>query len=182
MSAKRPSRIPGDAFTLADGQRFFLRPIRPDDVDALRRGFARLTPEQVRLRVFHRMNDLSPEIAQRLCNVRAEHGAAYVVTDAQGEIRGEARMYIDPTPTSAEFALIVDPTLIGLGIGRRLMERLLEESRQRRLTELWGSVLRENALMLDFASRLGAQREAVAEEPDLVHVRFDLTAPAKQPD
>ena len=162
---------------LADGSRLAIRAIRPDDVDALRRGFARLTPDQVRLRVFHRMNDLSAEVAERLCTVRPEHGAAFVATDADGEIRGEARIHVGPTPDRAEFALIVDPALVGLGVGRALMQRLLDESRQRGLREVWGSVLVENSLMLDFASRLGAAREAVPGEPDLLIVRFDLSDP-----
>lgn len=176
MTTPRPrSRRPrGERLALDGGLVLHVRPIRPDDVDALRRGFARLTPEQVRLRVFHRMNDLSEEIAERLCNVRKEHGAAFVATDAQGEIRAEARIYIGPTPDRAEFALVVDPALVGQGVGRALMQRLLDEARRRRLVEIWGAVLTENAGMLDLAQRLGATREGVPGEPGLVHVRFDL--------
>src|SRR5690606_41314037 len=138
---------------LASGLVLHVRPIRPDDVDALRRGFRRLTPEQVRLRVFHRMNDLSEEIAERLCNVREHQGAAFVATDAEGEIRAEARIYIGPTPDRAEFALIVDPELVGQGVGNALMHRLLDEARRRKLAELWGAVLTENVQMLDLARR-----------------------------
>lgn len=165
----------GEQLALTGGLVLWIRPIRPDDVDALRRGFARLTPEQVRLRVFHRMNDLSEEIAERLCSVREHQGAAFVATDAEGEIRAEARIYIGPTPERAEFALVVDPVLVGQGVGRMLMQRLLDEARRRRLVELWGAVLVENVNMLDLAQRLGATREGVPGEPGLVHVRFDLT-------
>ena len=174
MRTKRARRPRSRRLVLADGFVLHVRPIRPDDVDALRRGFARLTPEQVRLRVFHRMNDLSEEIAERLCNVREEHGAAYVATDADGEIRAEARLYIGPTPDRAEFALVVDPALVGKGAGRALMQRLLDEARRRGLVDLWGAVLTENVNMLDLAQHLGATREAVPGEPGLVHVRFDL--------
>lgn len=178
MTTSRPSqsrRPRGKRLVLASGPVLHLRPIRPDDVEALRRGFARLTPEQIRLRVFHRMNDLSEENAERLCNVREHQGAAFVATDAEGEIRAEARIYIGPTPDRAEFALIVDPALVGRGVGRALMQHLLDEARQRRLVELWGAVLTENTSMLDLAQRLGAAREGVPGEPGLVNVRFDLT-------
>ena len=168
-------RARGQRLVLANGFVLSLRPIGPGDVDALRRGFARLTPEQVRLRVFHRMNDLSEENAERLCNVREHQGAAYVATDAEGEIRAEARIYVGPTPDRAEFALIVDPTLVGQGAGSALMQRLLDEARRRRLVQLWGAVLTENVGMLDLAKRLGATRESVPGEPGLVYVRFDLT-------
>jgi acetyltransferase len=71
--------------------------------------------------------------------------------------------------------VIVDPTLLGLGIGRALMRRLVGDARRRGLSELWGSVLAENALMLDFSQRLGAARESMADEPGVVRVRFDLS-------
>jgi acetyltransferase len=171
VSSRRPR---GQRLVLANGFVLHVRPIRADDVDALRRGFARLTPEQVRLRVFHRMNDLSEVNAEHLCNVREHQGAAYVATDADGEIRAEARIYIGPTPDRAEFALIVDPELVGQGAGSALMQRLLDEARRRRLVELWGAVLTENVGMLDLAQRLGATRESVPGEPGLVYVRFDL--------
>lgn len=164
----------GETFTTLDGRTLLLRPIRPGDADALLRAFARLTPEQIRLRVFHRMNALSPQVAKWMCDVDAATAAAYVVTDDDGEIRGDARLYVDADNAGAEFAIIVDPALTGVGVGRALMQRLLDESRARGLRELWGVVLTENASMLDLASRLGAQREAVAGEPDLLRVRFDL--------
>lgn len=169
--------VNGEAFQTLDGQTLWLRPVRPDDVEALRRGFARLTPEQIRLRVFHRMNELSPEMLHLLANVDPERGAAFVATDADGEIRGEARLYVDRTLDSAEFALIVDPSLAGKGVGRTLLRRLIAESRRRALRELWGLVLTENAAMLDLASHLGAERAAMPGELDTVRVHFDLTDP-----
>ncbi|WP_300616997.1 GNAT family N-acetyltransferase [Dokdonella sp.] len=170
-------RSRGEPFRTLDGGTLWMRPVRPDDVEALRRGFARLTPEQIRLRVFHRMNELSPQMLHLLANVDPERGAAYVATDADGEIRGEARLYVDRTLDSAEFALIVDPSLTGKGVGRALMLQLLVESRRRGLRELWGLVLSENTAMLDLAGRMGAERAAIPGELDTVRVSFDLDDP-----
>lgn len=164
----------GQPFQTLNGRTLWLRPVRPDDVDALQRGFARLTPEQIRLRVFHRMNELSPQMLHLLANVDPAKGAAYVAVDAGGEIRGEGRLYVDHTLDSAEFALIVDPSLTGQGVGRTLLLRLIAESRRRGLRELWGLVLAENSAMLDLAERVGAERTAVPGELDTVRVRFDL--------
>jgi acetyltransferase len=184
MSA-RPSpnrsatRARGRAFRTVDGRLLRVRPVRVDDIDALKRGFARLTPEQVRQRVFHRMTELSDQAAYNLVHFDPATTAAFVVVDADDEIRGEARMHVDAEGRSAEFAVVVDPALLGVGIGRALMQRLVGEGRRRGLVELWGSVLAENALMLDFSRRLGAQREAVPGEADLVRVRFDLRRPLR---
>ncbi|HEU4665986.1 MAG TPA: GNAT family N-acetyltransferase [Dokdonella sp.] len=174
---RRPTRPRGRAFRTADGRVLRVRPVRADDIDALKRGFARLTPEQVRQRVFHRMTELSEQAAHNLVHFDPTTTAAFVVVDDDGEIRGEARMHVDPGGRSAEFAVVVDPALLGIGIGRALMRRLVSEGRRRGLSELWGSVLAENAHMLDFSRRLGAQREAVPGEADLVRVRFDLRRP-----
>lgn len=160
---------------------FRLRAIHPSDVPALQHAFARLTPEQVRHRTFHHMNELTAEAATRLANVPHDLGAAYVVVDDGGEIRGEARFYVDAGTPGAEFALIVDPSMLGIGIGRALMRKLFAEARRRGLRELWGTVLAENALMLDFTQRLGAARETMADEPGVVRVRFDLSRPLSRP-
>jgi acetyltransferase len=165
--------------TTTDGTRLRLRPVRPDDAAALQRGFARLTPEQVRQRTFHRMNELSDEAAHRLASIDLATAAAYVVVDDHGELHGEARLHVEGDGDVAEFALVVDPEMLGVGIGSALMRRLFEEARRRGLREMWGTVLAQNALMLELATRLGAQREAVAGEADVVRVRFDLMRPIR---
>jgi len=169
-----PAAEPIESFRIADGHTLSLRPIQPEDADALRRAFSRLTPEQVRLRLFHRVNELSREAAEQLTTIDPATTIAYVVVDADGEIRAEARIHIDPVTDSAEFAVAVDPSFTNQGIGRRLMERLVEDTRRRGLYELWGDVMAENHTMLDFMKRLGAERRAIPDEPGLTRVHFRL--------
>ena len=161
---------PAESFPISDGRRLSLRPIRPGDADALRRAFARLTPDQVRLRLFHRMNELSREAAARMTQVDPDTTVAYVVVDGDDEIRGEARMHVDAVTATAEFAVAVDPQFTHLGIGRRLMRRLIDEARRRGVTELWGDVLAQNQTMLSFAKALGAERHAAPDEPGITRV------------
>jgi acetyltransferase len=157
-------------FTAADGRALALRPILPDDADALRRGFARLTPEQVRLRTFHRQNELTPAAAERLARIDPDTTTAWVAVDADGEIRGEARLHVDAVTDSAEFGVAVDPAFTSQGVGRALMRRLLDDARRRDLFEVWGDVLAENHTMLDFVKALGAERKALADEPGVIRV------------
>jgi GNAT superfamily N-acetyltransferase len=173
VGAPAPAR-PIETFRTANGHMLSLRPIRPDDADALRRAFSRLTPEQVRLRLFHRVNELTREAAEQLTTIDPSTTIAYVVVDADGEIRAEARIHIDAVTDSAEFAVAVDPSFTNQGIGRRLMERLVEDARRRGLYEMWGDVLAENHTMLDFVKRLGAERRSVPDEPGLTRVHFNL--------
>ena len=169
----------GRTLKTSDGRRLLLRAISAADVEALQRGFARLTPEQVRQRIFHRMTELSPQAAANLANVDPASGAAYVAVDDAGEIRGEARIHVQDATHDAEFALIVDPDWLGVGVGGALMRRLAEEARHRGLQEIWGKVLSGNSQMLEFASTLGAVRETLPLEPDLVCVRIDLKRPLR---
>jgi acetyltransferase len=174
--AKKSDRPRAEAFTTRDGRPLYLRPIHPDDADALRRAFARLTPEQARLRTFHRIAELSPEVAARLTRVDPDVATALVVVDADGEIRGDARLHVDAVTDSAEFAVAVDPAFTNQGVGWRLMERLFEDAKRRGLHELWGDVLAENHTMLDFAKAMGAERRPLENEPGVVRVTFKVGA------
>jgi acetyltransferase len=169
-----PQRGHGESFTTPDGRGLFLRAIDPEDADALRRGFARLTPEQVRQRTFHRIAELSPEIAARLTRIDPETASAYVAVDDAGEIRGDARLAFDQVTETAEFGVVVDPGYTNQGVGGRLMQLLFEDASRRGARELWGDVLVENHAMLDFARAMGAERRAVPDEAGIVRVTFRM--------
>lgn len=172
---KKPKRGSAEAFTTPDGRPLFLRAIQPDDADALRRAFARLTPEQARLRTFHRIAELSPEMAERLTQIDPDVATALVVVDADGEVRGDARLHVDAATDSAEFGVVVDPDFTNQGIGWRLMQRLLEDAKRRGVYELWGDVLVENHTMLDFAKAMGAERRPLEHEPGVMRVTFRVS-------
>ncbi len=172
----KAGRSRGDAFATPDGRRLVVRAIGPGDADALRRGFARLTPEQARLRTFHRIAELSPEMAERLTRIDPETTTALVVVDADGEIRGDARLHVDTATDSAEFGVAVDPDFTNQGIGWRLMQRLVEDAKRRGVYEIWGDVLAENHTMLDFAKAMGAERRPLEDEPGVIRVTFRVRA------
>jgi RimJ/RimL family protein N-acetyltransferase len=172
--AKKASSGRTEAFTTSDGRHLFLRPIRPEDAEALRRAFQRLTPEQARLRTFHRIVELSPEMAERLTRIDPDVATALVAVDDDGEIRGDARLYVDAVTDSAEFGVAVDPEFTNQGIGWQLMQRLFEDAKRRGVYELWGDVLAQNHTMLDFAKAIGAERRTLADEPGVVRVTFRM--------
>lgn len=165
----------GRPLTARDGRLLILRAIRPDDVDALRRAFSRMTPEQVRMRVFHALNELPEPIARYMCNVDPEKTAAFVVTDADGgEIRAEARVHFDPVSATAEFGIAVDPAFIGQGLGLALMLELVEASRARGMLGMWGDVLVENTPMLALTDRLAFVRSSTPGDPGVLRLTLDL--------
>jgi GNAT superfamily N-acetyltransferase len=164
---------PTEPVFLNDGSMLNLRPISEVDVDALIRAFKRMTPEQVRARVFYTLSELPEPIARFMCHVDPEITIALVAVDPDGsEIRGEARAHIDPVTQTAELAIAIDPGYTGRGLGRILVERLIEASKAREVNEIWGDTQAGNTAMLALTKRLGfAQRR---ERDDATLVRFSL--------
>jgi acetyltransferase len=159
--------------SLRDGRAFTLRPIRPEDEDALRAFGARLTREDIRMRFFAPLATLTHEMAARLSQIDYDRQMAFVATGGEGEIWGVVRLSSDPDNVCAEFAIIVRTDLKGTGLGRLLMARIIDYARRRGLTELEGMVLRENSTMLDFSRGLGF-RITGSGDPTIVRVVLDL--------
>ena len=157
---------------LDDGREFLLRPLQSVDLDALRRAFRRLTPEEVELRFLHQSRELPAFIENEVRELDPVRDAAFVLEAVDGEIRAVADLHVDASdPTQAEFGLVVGQAIAGHGLGRLLMQRLLMEARHRGLA-LHGSVRRDNARMLDLCRSLGGTATVEPGEPGLMAVRF----------
>src|SRR3569832_2893218 len=95
----RPGPATGEVVSARDGRTLLLRHIEPADVDALRRGFADLTAEEIRLRFLHPLTDLPPHVARQFCDIDTAHAVAIVLLDpspAAPTIRAVARAYVAP--------------------------------------------------------------------------------------
>jgi len=163
---------------LPDGREVLLRPIEPVDAEPLRQSFARLSPEEVRLRFLHPITKLTPAFAQQLCDLDPATGFALVVSEplpaGSALIGAVARLAIDREAGVADFALIVGREISGQGVGSLLVRRLIDYARRRRLDEIRGDVLEDNAPMLALCDRLGFSRSHQPEEPGMVRVRRSL--------
>ena len=158
---------------LDDGRTFALRPLRTDDLEALRRAFLRLTPEEIEYRFFYRSRELPASVQAQVRGLDPRCDAAFVIDD-DGEIRAVADLHLEhPGAREAEFGLIVGKAISGHGIGRRLMLRLLDEARSRGLAALYGSVRADNSRMLELCRELGATITPVAGDSAVLCVRLE---------
>jgi acetyltransferase len=160
------------SFTLPDGEKIFLRPLRPDDAQALREGFRRMDPEDVRMRFFAQMREMSPAVAARLTQLDYNREMALAAFPAKGESRGGlgvVRLIADPDNQRAEFAVTIRSDAKGRGLGRALMERIMDYAVKRGIGEIWGDVLAGNTRMLTLCEELGFERGA--PEDGIVRVR-----------
>ncbi len=160
----------------ARGEPLTIRPIRPEDAAAHAALFRRISPEDVRLRFFTMLRELSPERIARLTQVDYDREMAFVAVRANGDTVGVSRLVRDRD--EGEFAIIVQSDMKGRGLARHLMERLITWGRAQGMTEIVGQVLAENGPMLAFMRRLGFKAARVPDEPDLVEVRLALTPQA----
>lgn len=171
----------GESVQAADGTALVLREIRPDDFQALQRGFRNLTPDEVRMRFLHPLTDLVEPVARRMCDLDPKTAVAFVLADPpqvrEPELHAVARAYIDPATLAAEFAIIVQHRFAGQGFGTLLLHRLIDACRARGAVEMWGDVFLDNGAMLELCERFGFDRNSQLHDPGVIRVRLDLTKP-----
>jgi acetyltransferase len=167
-----------ETIALGDGRTLMLRPILPEDEPSLRAGFAKLTPEEIRMRFFVPLKTLSHVMAARFTQLDYDREMALVLTEpgipGKTEIYGVVRISADPDNERAEYAIVVRGDLTGMGLGLLMMRRIIDYARRRRIGEIFGDVLRENTTMLQICDRLGFSRVMVPDEPNLLRVVLKL--------
>ena len=155
------------------GETLEIRPIRPEDAEAHLALFKRLSPEDIRYRFFSLLRDLSAEQIARLTQVDYDREMAMIAVRGE-ETVGVARLVRESPGTEAEFAIAVDRAMKGKGVGRHLMERIIDWGRSQGLTAITGQILADNAPMLAFIRRLGFEIRRFPDEPDVVEARLNL--------
>jgi acetyltransferase len=158
----------------AKGQRFLLRPIRPEDADAHAALFTRFTAEDMRYRFFSAMRHLPTEQITRMTDIDYTREMAIIAVNlATGETAGAARLVRNDTDgLSAEFAVAVEPAAKGLGLASTLMRAVIAWGKANGVAEITGQILADNAPMLAFIRKLGFEIARVPEEPEVVEARL----------
>jgi acetyltransferase len=145
----------------AGGQRLQMRDIHPRDAAALIRGFARLSPEEVRMRFLYPMKMLTDELANKLSKLHRHREVAIVLSDfappGEAQIFAVVRASRQPYSKAADFAIVVPRALSHQGIGRLLMLELINRCKAAGVTQLLGDVLADNSAMMALARSLGFQ-------------------------
>jgi acetyltransferase len=153
-----------------------IRPIRPEDEALYAAFFARLTPNDQRLRFFTARPDLSHKFLARLTQIDYAREMAFVaVAEATGELLGVVRFVADPDYVQGEYALLVRSDLKGRGLGWHLMQHLIVYARAEKIEQLYGCVLTENATMLRMCRELGFSVEPEPGDAAVQRVILRLT-------
>ncbi|SOC54442.1 acetyltransferase [Chromohalobacter canadensis] len=161
------------------GQRYGLRPIRPEDEGALVEMLRNSTPEDVRLRFFAAIKPFDHAFAARLTQIDYDREMAFVATSpGESAIVGVVRLSADPDKEKAEFAIMVRSDKKGTGLGYRLMQQMIDYARESGIRQVFADVLRENHSMRQMAAELGFVTQPAGDTVDTVTLSLDLTRPA----
>ena len=123
------------------------RPIQADDVERLRRMFGRCSPETIYRRFFSYYPEAPEWVLRRLTYVDYvnRHAVVAVIDD---EIVGVARFDKVGAGDAAEVAVCVEDAWQRQGIGRALMEWLIELARGRGVATMTADVQADNTPVL----------------------------------
>ncbi|WP_133501525.1 GNAT family N-acetyltransferase [Cognatilysobacter terrigena] len=161
---------------LPNGREVLIRPIRPEDAEPLRAGFALLEPEPTRAPLTGG-RDMTPTDAERLArpNPRTEFTLVATDLDAPGEALVAALAYVrtDAAAHEGDFTLLVSRFVAGMGMRRYLLTRIAKWARSRGLGVLRGD-LPQDADVLTLADSLGFRRIDGAGDPSLARVALEL--------
>src|SRR5215468_10892636 len=155
---------------LRDGSTVRLRPVRPDDVEALRELYDQLSSESRYRRFFGFVPKMDDARLAFLAGADQEKHVA-LVAESRGRLVADARYIRDGE--SAEVAFTVDDRLHGRGLATRLLERLVEIARASGIETFTADVLGSNRDMLDVFEQSGYPIAAKVEM-GISHVRIDL--------
>lgn len=166
---------------LKNGQRCLFRPILPEDEPQLREFIAQVTKEDLYYRYFSEINEFSHDDLANMTQIDYDREMAFVAVRQQAgkeEIIGVTRAISDADNIDAEFSVLVRSDLKGLGLGRRLLEKMIIYTRQHGLDRLNGITMPGNRGMIALARKLGFAVDIQLED-GIVSLSLPLSAPVR---
>ncbi|AXF75141.1 bifunctional acetate--CoA ligase family protein/GNAT family N-acetyltransferase [Erwinia tracheiphila] len=143
---------------LKNGETLLFRPILPEDELLLKQFIARVTKEDLYYRYFSEINEFTHDDLANMTQIDYDREMAIVAVSGQGtaaEIIGVTRAISDADNIDAEFSVLVRSDLKGLGLGSRLLEKIIACARQHGLKQLNGITMPGNRGMISLARKIG---------------------------
>jgi len=159
------------------GDRVWIRPIQPDDVDMERRFIEGLSTASRRFRFRETMRSPSDELLHLLTAIDPATEVAFVAMvddEARDHEIGVARFSAKPDGQDCEFAVTVTDEWQSKGLGSHLMHHLIEAARKRGISKMHSSDATDNSTMRKFAEHLHISHRADPEDATQTLYSIDL--------
>jgi acetyltransferase len=143
---------------LEDGTPVILRPMKPEDEPLVKDFLATCSEDTIYFRYFRLIRNWTHEMLIRFTqnDYDRELGLMAVgVPPGPQVMMGVSRLVMTPDRDSGEFALIVADPWHGKGLGRKLLNSLIDIARSLGVQRLWGEVLSQNHPMLELVKKSG---------------------------
>ncbi len=143
---------------LRDGRTVLLRPIKPEDEPLWLEMFQSFSEESIRYRFFQIIKDTPHEVRVRYCNIDYDREIAIVAElteEGRRKILGVVRLIIEPDGRSGEIAFIVADPWQGLGLGTKMIEYVIEISKDKGLETIYGIMLPDNRRAIKVMKEMG---------------------------
>lgn len=161
--------------TMLDGQMAFIRPLKIADGALYPDFLADVTNDDLRLRFFAAMRQVSPEMIDKLIHYDPAHAMAFIaIEEASGRLLGVVRLHDDPHGEHGEFAILLRSHLKGRGLGWLMMKHIISYAKDKGLKSVRGQVLTENSTMLQMCRELGFHISDDPEERGVKQVELPL--------
>lgn len=167
-----------------DGRAWTLRPIRPEDAQALQDFIRGLSDESRYMRFVSMMRELTPRMLARYTLIDYHRELALVATThlpnpahrgyPTEAIIGLAHYLRNPDGRGAEYALVIGDEWQRMGLGAKLMQRLIEAASEQGLEYIDGLVLASNHAMLALMTSLGFKNDPDPDDPTMRRVWLGL--------
>jgi len=142
---------------LTDGSTIEIRPARPEDLDAVRDMYLKMSSDNLYLRFFSMGTAVAEREAWRICRQPAPDRTALLAV-LNGEVVGcGSYELLGAGSVSAEVAMAVADDMHNRGVGTLLLEHLISLARGRGVRSFVAETLSENALMLQVFADSGLQ-------------------------
>jgi len=168
-----------------------LRPIRPEDAQALQDFIRGLSDRSRYMRFVSMMRELTPRMIARYTQIDYHRELALVVTTSEPDpanrgrkkdvVIGLAHYLRNPDGRGAEYALVVGDDWQRLGLGGRLMRKLILAAKEQGLEYIEGMVLSDNRPMISLMTKLGFAVDHEPEDPGTRRIWLSLTSRDQPP-
>ena len=162
------------ALRLPGGEPVTVRPVCPQDSDALQAYVRALSPDSRYKRFFGPLRELPPAELDRVIHLDPPNQLGLIAQTRTDGVIGEARYALSPDRLDCEFALSVADDWHRKGVGRLLLDDLECRARSLGARRLVGDVLRTNEAMQALARKAGFGMADVPSDARLVRVVKDL--------
>lgn len=155
--------------------KYLIRPIMPSDAALYPEFLSKVSPHDLRLRLLAPRKEFSNEMLMRLTQLDYDRDMAFVALNSMtGALAGISRLSCDPDKSIAEFGLIVRTDLQGRGLGWSLLLQLVAYAEADGIAIIEGTVLNENADMMNMCREFGFTVAHLKGDPGLSNVSMKL--------